>query len=228
MATERPDPERPDSERRGDAADRIVDAAIACIAELGPTRATLRRVADRAEVSAGLIVHHFGGKDGLRAACDRAVTRRIAERKLEAMRSGAALDPVRAFAAADPDDPTLRYLARVLADGGPAVNRLIDDLIVQSEAAIEEGVATGMLRPARDARARAAVLTLWSLGALALHEQVRRVLGVDLAGSPTELARDTAYVRGAMEILGEGLLSPTAAEAARSADRSRTPEGAAP
>ncbi len=209
-------PEPTGAGTRPDAPERIVDAAIACIAEHGPTRATLRRVAAAADVSPGLIVHHFGGKEGLRAACDRTIARRVAERKLDAMRRGAALDPVRAFAASDPNDPTLRYLARVLAHGGPAVDRLIDDLIDQAETAMDEGVAAGLLRPARDGRARAAVLTLWSLGALALHEQVRRVLGTDLAGSPAGLAGESAYVRGAMEILG-GVLTPDAADAADAA-----------
>ncbi len=41
--------------------------------------ASVRAVATRAEVSRGLLNHHFGSKDGLRAACDEHVLRVIRE-----------------------------------------------------------------------------------------------------------------------------------------------------
>ena len=50
--------------------DRIRDAAIAAFAERGFDAASLRDIAQRAGVSAALIVHHFGSKDGLREECD--------------------------------------------------------------------------------------------------------------------------------------------------------------
>ena len=49
---------------------RIRDAALRLFAERGMDGATIRDIARAAGVSAGLVRHHFGSKDGLRAACD--------------------------------------------------------------------------------------------------------------------------------------------------------------
>jgi len=52
------------------------------------------------------------------------------------------------------------------------------------------------------------VLTLWSLGALALHEHVERVLGVALTGPVGATQRHPGYTVPALEILTRGLLAP--------------------
>src|SRR5207253_1612093 len=48
----------------------IRDAALRLFAELGPDRVSLRRIAGEVGVSHGLVVHHFGSKEGLRAVVD--------------------------------------------------------------------------------------------------------------------------------------------------------------
>jgi AcrR family transcriptional regulator len=48
----------------------IREEALRLFAEHGVDAVSLRQVAAAAGVSAGLVVHHFGGKDGLRAAVD--------------------------------------------------------------------------------------------------------------------------------------------------------------
>jgi AcrR family transcriptional regulator len=45
--------------------ERIVDAAAALYQEQGVSSTTLQAIADRADVSRGTILHHFGGSDGL-------------------------------------------------------------------------------------------------------------------------------------------------------------------
>ena len=49
---------------------RIRDAALRLFAERGVEGATIREIAEAAGVSGGLVRHHFGSKDDLRAACD--------------------------------------------------------------------------------------------------------------------------------------------------------------
>src|SRR5699024_4688612 len=51
-------------------AERIRDAAISEFPADGVANTALRNVAAAAEVSAGLVIHHYGSKDGLRPACD--------------------------------------------------------------------------------------------------------------------------------------------------------------
>lgn len=51
--------------------DRILDEAMRLFAERGFDSVTVRDIASEAEVSVGLINHHFGSKEGLREAVDR-------------------------------------------------------------------------------------------------------------------------------------------------------------
>ena len=48
----------------------IRNAALRLFAEFGPDSVTVRQIAAAAHVSPALILHHFGSKDGLRAAID--------------------------------------------------------------------------------------------------------------------------------------------------------------
>jgi AcrR family transcriptional regulator len=62
--------------KRADSADatrlRIVDAAMDLYRERGVAKTTLAAIAERADVSRGTILHHFGGADGiLEAVADR-------------------------------------------------------------------------------------------------------------------------------------------------------------
>lgn len=52
------------------AKERIVDAAIDLFGERGFRGASIKAVAELAEVSPSLVMHHFGSKAGLQAACD--------------------------------------------------------------------------------------------------------------------------------------------------------------
>jgi AcrR family transcriptional regulator len=58
--------------RSGDAADSIILTALRVFGECGVEATSLRTIAREAEVSPALIVHHFGGKEGLVAAVDEA------------------------------------------------------------------------------------------------------------------------------------------------------------
>lgn len=185
---------------------RLRDAAIACFAENGIAGTTARKVAATAGVSPGLVIHHFGSMEGLRAACDEHVAATIREYKEKAFSRGPSLDVLAALRDS-PSGPLMGYLAQVLAGDSPAVAKLVDDLVDDAEGYIQQGVESGMLRPSEDPRGRAVVLTLWSLGALVLHEHLQRLLGVDL--TDPEILTDpatTAYIGPVYEIYGEGIL----------------------
>jgi AcrR family transcriptional regulator len=186
---------------------RIRDVAIGRFAADGVDATSVRAIAGDAGVSPALVIHHFGTKDALRVECDEHVAALIRERKLAAMGAGSAFDPLAALREAGDGPPVLRYLATTLVDGSPHVAALVDEMIDDATRYMEEGVRSGMLRPTADPRSRAAVLTLWSLGALALHEHVQRVLGVDLTADPADAL---AYVLPASEILGRGVITADA------------------
>ena len=196
---------------------RIRDAAIACFAEYGVTGTTARKVATTAGVSPGLVIHHFGTMDGLRSACDEHVALTIRDYKQAAIDEGPNLDVLAALRGAT-EAPLMGYLAAVLGDDSSIVNRLVDDLVSDAEGYIEHGVDTGMVRPSPNPGGRAAVLTLWSLGALVMHRHLKRILGVDLTdpaiGADPGMA---AYAIPVYEILGRGVLTEAIATHLQSA-----------
>ena len=104
---------------------RIRDAAIECFAEQG-FGASFRTIAARADVSPGLITHHFGSKDALRAECDGEVLRRY-----EALKTGSLADPS-------------AYLAKHLAEPGEAAaGRSVPDTPVGGASSVDEAGAGG-------------------------------------------------------------------------------------
>ncbi len=186
---------------------RIRDAAIECFAENGIADTTARKVAARADVSPGSVIHHYESMDGLREACDHYVIAFIREQKTQAMQAGPSLDVLGALR--NSSNPHLMpYLARILTEDTDAVSQLVEGLVSDAERYLEEGVASGMLEPTNDARARAVVLTMWGLGSLVMHRHLTRLLGVDLVdpnfGSNPDVAR---YLAPVMEIYGRGIFT---------------------
>ena len=186
---------------------RIRDTAIECYAAHGVAETTVRKIAAAAEVSPGLVIHHFGSMEGLRSTCDEHVASVIRDRKDEAMSAGPGLDLLSSLRNAG-YGPLVGYLAQVLTDDSPAVAKLVDDLVADAEIYLHHGVASGMLRPTDDPRGRAAVVALWSLGALVLHHHLNRILGVDLT-SPDAASEPAflGYIRPAMEVMGTGMFT---------------------
>ena len=54
--------------QKSDGRARLVEATLSCMADYGYQGTTVRRIAERAQVTAGLVRHHFDGKDALLVA----------------------------------------------------------------------------------------------------------------------------------------------------------------
>ncbi|WP_432485270.1 TetR/AcrR family transcriptional regulator [Kineococcus esterisolvens] len=146
---------------------RIRDAAVARYGREG-FGVGLRVIAQDAGVSAALIVHHFGSKDELRAACDAHVLAAIRESKERALASGGAQDLLLQLASMDEYAPLVGYALRSLQAGGELAKDFVEHFAADAEAYIAEAVAAGTMRPSRDEKARAHYLTVQGLGALLL------------------------------------------------------------
>jgi len=181
---------------------RIRDVALELFGERGVASTTVRAIAERAGVSAPLVIHHYGSKDALRTACDEHVVTTVRERKHAALADPDA-DPVVGLRSWPGGQVLLRYLARTLVDGTPEVAELVDQLVADAVEYTQAGVRAGRLRVPEHPREQAAVLTLWSLGALVLREHGKRLLGVDLAGDP---AAQVPYALVAAGLLTHGVL----------------------
>jgi TetR/AcrR family transcriptional regulator, regulator of cefoperazone and chloramphenicol sensitivity len=108
---------------------RVREAALVLFAENGVAGTSLRAIAAAAGVSPGLVIHHFGSKDGLRGAVDAHVVARIdavLERSEDADRQGPPL--VRLLRT----DPTLvQYLGRALCEDAEVGRQLFDRMFPQ-------------------------------------------------------------------------------------------------
>jgi AcrR family transcriptional regulator len=199
---------------------RIRDAALARFASNGVADTSLKEIAADVGVSPPLVIHHFGSKEGLRIACDEYVVRMIREGKRAF--ANRAMDPVQSLRAIDQALPLIRYLARTLVDPTPHVANLIDEMVEDAVAYTAEAVEHGVMKPTEFPRDRAVVLVMWQLGALALHEHIERLLGIDLTGDAQDLLR---WMLPAGEILAKGAMPEELYEQMRAAAQDAASDG---
>ncbi len=190
---------------------RIRDAALALFAERGMDGATIRDIAKAAGVSGGLVRHHFGSKDDLRAACDSYALDRLMQIKEQAVLDGQ-LANASFMSAAHPTVLLLyRYLARSLVDGSPAAAAMFDEMVELGETWLTTHNPGQMADP----RGYSAVLVAMQTGMLMMHGQLSRWLGADIFTAEGHLRLTEAMI----DFFSQPLLSPELAEQARTAVR---------
>ena len=191
--------------RSGDltATAKIRDAAIDQFGQHGFS-VSIRAIAEAAGVSAALVIHHFGSKEGLRRACDEFVAEEVRNSKSETLQSS---DPGTWFAAMAEIEsyaPMMAYLVRSMQSGGDLANTLWRRMIDNAEGYLDEGVRAGTLKPSRDPKARARFLAINNGGGFLLYLQMHE--------NPTDLRavlRDYAQdmILPALEMYTEGLMT---------------------
>ncbi|HKX76379.1 MAG TPA: TetR family transcriptional regulator [Acidimicrobiia bacterium] len=186
---------------------RIRDAALARFPTDGFAASTIRAIAADAGVSPGLVLHHFGSKDGLREACDRYVVSRFRETKRAALEDGNLADPGFAAAAFRLSAPIMRYLAWALARGHTAADELFDEMLEEATAVSRLAVERGLVVDSPDLARRTALQAAMQLGMVVLHRHLQRNLGFDPL-SPQGIATITPTL---LEIFA-GLFTPEARE----------------
>jgi AcrR family transcriptional regulator len=184
---------------------RIRDAAIEQFGEHG-FAVGLRAIAEAAGVSAALVIHHFGSKDGLRKACDDYIAEEIRSEKSDAIRSS---DPATWFAqVADIESfaPMMAYLVRSMLSGGDLAKMLWRRMIDNAESYLEEGVRAGTVKPSRDPAARAKFLAIAGGGGFLLYLQMHDT-PTDVRAVLRDYSND--MVLPALEVYTQGLLADT-------------------
>src|ERR1700712_1144506 len=182
---------------------RIRDAAILRFGDQG-FGVGLRSIAEAAGVSAALVIHHFGSKDGLRRACDAYVAEEIRNSKSEAMQSS---DPATWFAAmAEIEEyaPVMAYLVRSMQSGGELARTLWRTMIDNAESYLDDGVRNGILKASRDPKARAKYLAITGGGGFLLYIQMHET-PTDLRAVLRDYAND--MVLPALELYTDGLMT---------------------
>jgi AcrR family transcriptional regulator len=175
---------------------RIRDAAISLFAERGIDGATIRDIAQAADVSSGLLRHHFGSKEGLRDACDEYAMAEITG-------LGTRFTTLQ------------RYLIRSTMDGSPAGNAMFDRMVEYGE----HWLKTTNIKSS-DPRAFVALLSVMKMSMFTMREQLGRALGTDV-GKPEGWVR---ILRASLEIFANPLVTPELAAQAQAAIDHLLPE----
>ncbi len=167
----------------------IRDCALKLFGERGPDAVTVRDIAACANVSPGLVLHHFGSKQGLREAVDQRVVAIF-----DTMLAGAVENPD-AFATGEPQmvkgfaellaanlpagSPIPAYLRRLLLSGDPMGRELFARWFQLTHTVMDVMEANGNLRPVADRNTMAAFLLVNDLAMILLHDYITESLGDD-------------------------------------------------
>ncbi|GAA3606686.1 TetR family transcriptional regulator [Marihabitans asiaticum] len=170
---------------------RIRDGALALFAERGEDAVTIRQIAERAEVSPGLVVHHYGSKAGLREAVVDHVKHWMDELIDSSSDPETAADMIEGDmatlgffleAALPPGSPIPAYLRRLFLAGDPAATELLSRWHDGTVAIFRAWHDAGVLDAGPDPETRAAIAMSADFGLIFLREQWTEILGTDPLG----------------------------------------------
>ena len=184
-----------------DKSEQIRDIALSLFARHGVETTSLRQVSEAANVSIGLIQHHFGTKSRLVDAVDRHVTE-VVQTTLASGPGAITVDDFgeQVTALLVEHTAAVEYLARALVEdtpfGASIFNRLIEMGVERWERRAEQGVA----RPDLDNTWAALNMLLLFFGTVLLRPHVERHLSEPLL-SPEQLTR---WGHGVKELMRKG------------------------
>lgn len=169
--------------------ERIRDAALRCFAVRGIAATTLRAIAETAEVSIGLVQHHFRTKAALTAAVDQYVLQAVSEALEPATPPEPHSDNLneagRRLTALMADRPdVMSYLGRALAEGGALGSVIFTGLVGISAGQGETFGQQGSLRPDLDPDWGALNPLILRIGAIILHPYIELYLGESFFTEP--------------------------------------------
>lgn len=165
-------------------------------------------------MSPGLVVHHFGSKDGLRAAVDAfaadsfdAVFADVESDDLAKMLTGgeATTSVAEAFSRMfPPGSPLPAYLRRLLLTNDPTGAALFGRWYLATRRLLDAMVAVGAAKPSGDPAVRAAFLLVNDLAVILLRNQIATAIGQDPL-TPAGLER---WAHDVAAVYGGGAFAP--------------------
>jgi AcrR family transcriptional regulator len=156
---------------------RIRDAAVDLFGRDGFERTSVRAIAEHANVSPALVMHHFASKEGLRAACDDFVVDAFLGRKNDLVGEGAATAMQSWLADVEQFRPLIDYVARMLMDDSASADHLFDALLAGTTSMFDQQIQAGMMREPLDRQVTAAYVTVYGVVPLIMQRQLARALG---------------------------------------------------
>jgi len=172
-----------------DSRSRILSTALHLFAAQGAAATSLREVAREAGVAPGLVVHHFGGKDGLRSAVDEFVVNlfRVAVDSVPLDGPAGEVIAARDRAAAEmfeANPEAVDYLRRAVVTPDPGAEGLarllMEETIRRTQTLRDHGIARSRV-PVEE---QAVAVFVRQLGALLLQPALARMWTMAQAQSP--------------------------------------------
>lgn len=144
----------------------------------GYNGATMKSIADAAKVSVGLVQHHFGTKDGLRAACDEQVLD-LVRMKVAMLDDGTLADP-RSLSALMAMAPQVQhYVSRALVEDSPGMTEMADEIMDLTERFLVDFLPNRFSAGSEKTRDAAAVMTAVNTSTMVMQTQIARRMGVE-------------------------------------------------
>ncbi|MEU3080102.1 TetR family transcriptional regulator [Streptomyces albidoflavus] len=185
---------------------RIRDAAVRRFGRDG-FGVGLRAIGADAGVTAGLIIHHFGSKDGLRRACDEHVLELLRSAKEEAVTDGSTASMMARLAEVEEFAPIVRYLLRSFQGGGELAAAMAEHMIADAESYLAAGEAAGVIRPSRAPAARTRYLAYQNIGSMLVWFTLHPDDGDDARFTASLRAYVETIAFPAVELFTQGLFS---------------------
>jgi AcrR family transcriptional regulator len=182
---------------------RIRDAAIEQFGRHG-FGVGVRTIAEAAGVSAALVIHHFGSKDGLRVACDEHVAEVIRGEKSATIQSNDPATWLAQMAEIESYAPLMAYLVRSMQSGSDLARAFWRRMIDNVEQYLDEGVRAGTVKASHDPKARARFLAMANGGSFLLYLQMHEDT-TDLRRVLRDYSQD--MVLPALELYTNGLMA---------------------
>jgi AcrR family transcriptional regulator len=186
---------------------RIRNAALELHGTKGESNTTVREVAQAAGVTHGLVVHHFGNKDGLRRAVAQHVVDRIRQAVNAIPPTGTAGEIGRARAANTArlwaDNPALvRYVRRALLDPAATGTELLEFFADLTRQSVRELRAAGVITSDEPEESQILRIIIGELGPLVLAPTVSE-LWTHLTGITTTPTINITITHSDTTSLGE-------------------------
>ncbi|MBI1252158.1 MAG: TetR family transcriptional regulator [Alphaproteobacteria bacterium] len=197
---------------RSNGRERILDEAMQLFAEHGFDSVTVRDIAAKADVSVGLINHHFGSKEGLREAVDAKFIRQFEEVLDSAAPSMGQMRMEDFFAWVDDWiarhqstwPVTVQYFRRALLEESEWGASVFEKFFSIARASIDRMDAQGLLRPDVDRLWLPFLMVYLELGTSLLDPYVTKILGRSGFEADLWKRRHRAY----LSLIYRGVLPP--------------------
>ena len=151
---------------------------MAAFADKGFRGATMRGIAAAAGVSLGLVQHHFGSKEELRAACDERVLE-LVRAKVAALEDGSFSDPQVLATLMAMAPAVQRYVGRALVDGSARIDAVVDEVMAKGEQFLTTWWPDRFVAGTRRTRDAAAVMIAINTSTMVLQHHLARRMDVE-------------------------------------------------